>query len=130
MKKAITIIAIAVFLLTIGSIEEAYIQSTTKKLFDYSNELYLSIEADEENIDREENMILFHRLKNFWIKAESKMCLIENYENIKNITESIAKLETSLEEKDLSVTYENITLLKYASKILKNVLGFSFQNVI
>lgn len=130
MKKIIAIVIMLAFVLGIGIYEEVFLKDTTKKLYTYTDELHASIESDEENINREENKQLFIKLRDFWLDAEKTLCLLVNYENVKCITEAIAKLEISINENDLSVTHENINALKYYSRIMKNVYGFSWQNIL
>ena len=130
MKKLITILALAAFIIGIGVFEELFLNNTTDKLYTYTDELHMSIEQDEEHIDSAKNKELYKRLKDFWMDAEKTLCLLVNYENIKCITEAIAKLEISIDENDLSVTHENINALKYYSKIMDNVYGFSIQNLL
>lgn len=130
MKRAIAIGVLIAIVLTFGILEEVYVRKTVKKLYNITQEIYLSVESDEDNLNSEQNNNLAQGLYDFWIDAESVLCLLVNYESIKSISESICKLQTSLQENDLSVTYENITLLKNYSKILSNVLGFNMQNIL
>lgn len=130
MKRAIAIGVLIAIVLTFGILEEIYVRKTVKELYNLTQEIYLSVEANEEELNTKKNNDMAQELYDFWIKSESILCLLVNYESIKSISESICKLQTSLQENDLSVTYENITLLKNYSKILSNVLGFNVQNIL
>lgn len=130
MKRAIAIISIVLILITVATIEEILINKITTKLYEIAVKLIDSAEADEQNLNKEENMELYYELRDFWRKSEEKLSVIINYESIKNVTEAIAKLEISLKENDKSVTYENLLLIKNYGIILKNILGFNFQNLL
>ncbi len=130
MKRGIAIISIVLILLTIATIEEIFISKTTTKLYELAVQLINKAEANEDNLNSEENMQLYEELRTFWSNSEKKLSVIINYESIKNVTEAIAKLEISLKENDKSVTYENLLLIKNYGVILRNILGFNFQNLL
>ena len=130
MTRLISIFVIVGLLLLGGIFEIIYIENASNKLYDITNEIHISCEADEKNLYNQNNIDLVNELQTFWNDAEKKLCLVINYESIKCISETIAKLQIAIEENDKSVAYENIILLKNYSDIIKNVMGFNFHNLL
>ena len=130
MTRLISIFVIVGLLLLGGIFEIIYIENASNKLYDITNEIHISCEADEKNLYNQNNIDLVNELQIFWSDAEKKLCLVINYESIKCISETIAKLQIAIEENDKSVAYENIILLKNYSDIIKNVMGFNFHNLL
>lgn len=130
MTRLISIFVIVGLLLLGGIFEIIYIENASNKLYDITNEIHISCEADEKNLYNQNNIDLVNELQAFWSDAEKKLCLVINYESIKCISETIAKLQIAIEENDKSVAYENIILLKNYSDIIKNVMGFNFHNLL
>lgn len=130
MTRLISIFVIVGLLLLGGIFEIIYIENASNKLYDITNEIHISCEADEKNLYNQNNIDLVNELQTFWDDAEKKLCLVINYESIKCISETIAKLQIAIEENDKSVAYENIILLKNYSDIIKNVMGFNFHNLL
>ena len=130
MKRLFSIFCIIALLLLGGILEIIYIEKSSNKLYDITNEIHINCEANESNLYNEKNVTLVNELQTFWNDAEKKLCLVINYESIKCISETIAKLQIAIEENDKSVAYENIILLKNYSDIIKNVMGFNFHNLL
>lgn len=130
MKRLIAIFCIIALLLLGGILEIIYIEKSSNKLYDITNEIHINCEANESNLYNVKNVTLVNELQTFWDDAEKKLCLVINYESIKCISETIAKLQIAIEENDKSVAYENIILLKNYSDIIKNVMGFNFHNLL
>ena len=130
MKRLFAIFFMVSLLLLGGILEIIYIEKSSSKLYDITNKIHISCEANESNLNNKTNITLVDELKTFWDDAEKKLCLVVNYESIKCISETIAKLQIAIEENDKSVAYENIILLKNYSDIIKNVMGFNFHNLL
>ena len=130
MKRLFAIFFMVSLLLLGGILEIIYIEKSSNKLYDITNEIHISCEANESNLNNKTNITLVDELQTFWDDAEKKLCLVVNYESIKCISETIAKLQIAIEENDKSVAYENIILLKNYSDIIKNVMGFNFHNLL
>ena len=130
MKRLIAIFAIVISLTILGTIEIIYVDKCSNTLYDIANNIHATCEANEKNLYIKENKDLIDFLQTYWEDAEKKLCLVINYENIKCISETIAKLQIAIEENDKSVAYENIILIKNYSKIIKNVMGFNFHNLL
>ena len=130
MKRLIAIFFMVSLLLLGGILEIIYIEKSSSKLYDITNKIHISCEANESNLNNKTNITLVDELQTFWDDAEKKLCLVVNYESIKCISETIAKLQIAIEENDKSVAYENIILLKNYSDIIKNVMGFNFHNLL
>ena len=130
MKRLFAIFFMVSLLLLGGILEIIYIEKSSSKLYDITNKIHISCEANESNLNNKTNITLVDELQTFWDAAEKKLCLVVNYESIKCISETIAKLQIAIEENDKSVAYENIILLKNYSDIIKNVMGFNFHNLL
>ena len=130
MKRLFAIFFMVSLLLLGGMLEIIYIEKSSSKLYDITNKIHISCEANESNLNNKTNITLVDELQTFWDDAEKKLCLVVNYESIKCISETIAKLQIAIEENDKSVAYENIILLKNYSDIIKNVMGFNFHNLL
>ncbi len=130
MKRLFAIFFMVSLLLLGGILEIIYIEKSSSKLYDITNKIHISCEANESNLNNKTNITLVDELQTFWDDAEKKLCLVVNYESIKCISETIAKLQIAIEENDKSVAYENIILLKNYSDIIKNVMGFNFHNLL
>ena len=130
MKRLFAIFFMVSLLLLGGILEIIYIEKSSSKLYDITNKIHISCEANESNLNNKTNITLIDELQTFWDDAEKKLCLVVNYESIKCISETIAKLQIAIEENDKSVAYENIILLKNYSDIIKNVMGFNFHNLL
>ena len=130
MKRLFAIFFMVSLLLLGGILEIIYIEKSSSKLYDITNKIHISCEANESILNNKTNITLVDELQTFWDDAEKKLCLVVNYESIKCISETIAKLQIAIEENDKSVAYENIILLKNYSDIIKNVMGFNFHNLL
>ena len=130
MKRLFAIFFMVSLLLLGGILEIIYIEKSSSILYDITNKIHISCEANESNLNNKTNITLIDELQTFWDDAEKKLCLVINYESIKCISETIAKLQIAIEENDKSVAYENIILLKNYSDIIKNVMGFNFHNLL
>ena len=130
MKRLFAIFFMVSLLLLGGILEIIYIEKSSSKLYDITNKIHISCEANESNLNNKTNITLVDELQTFWDNEEKKLCLVVNYESIKCISETIAKLQIAIEENDKSVAYENIILLKNYSDIIKNVMGFNFHNLL
>ena len=130
MKRLFAIFFMVSLLLLGGILEIIYIEKSSSKLYDITNKIHISCEANESNLNNKTNITLVDELQTFWDDAEKKLCLVVNYESIKCISETIAKLQIAIEENDKSVAYENIILLKNYCDIIKNVMGFNFHNLL
>ena len=103
MKRLFAIFFMVSLLLLGGILEIIYIEKSSSKLYDITNKIHISCEANESNLNNKTNITLVDELQTFWDDAEKKLCLVVNYESIKCISETIAKLQIAIEEKDKSV---------------------------
>ncbi len=130
MKRFIAIIVICAFLIGIAVFEELYAKNFINTLTQKAENIEASINLNKENIDNEKVNNSYNDLKAYWDKSKKVLCYFTNYEKIKNIDESIVKIDIAIEYNEISLAIENITVIKEYEQIFKNIIGFNINNLL
>ena len=128
MKKAITILAILIITISIGTFELLSVKNTLTSLEDMIWDFNQRYEINQDNIT-----IFYDEigdLKEYWEQKENWLCFIFNHRDLSTITDSINRLRAYTKNNDYDNAIAEIELLNGLTEKNTHILGFNIHNIL
>ena len=127
MKKVISVLIVAVLLVSLVILEQIYIHNT----FDNMIEKIIVLDTEIASVETIKNQSIMEKIDDidaYWVERENIMCLSMNQNELNKIGEQIKKVKVYIEQdnKDDCI-YELDTLLFYV-KSFKKIMEITPQN--
>lgn len=129
MKRTIAVCFIIVIIALICIVEEMVVKEVSTAFLDRSKDLYSNLIVSNSNINSTENTQKYEDLSEFWEKEKHKLCYLTNYDKIKNVDESMARLKFAISTNDYSLAIDNISIIISFSDFLHYFMGFNINNL-
>lgn len=129
MKRTIAVVAIIAIIALICVVEELVVKNVSTTFSEQSKGLYLQLNVDKSNINSSTTTQKFDKLNDFWEEEKHKLCYLTNYDKIKNVDESMARLKYAILTNDYSLAIDNISIIISFSNFLHYFMGFNINNL-
>ena len=129
MKRTISVIAIIVVIALICVLEELAVAKVSSGLNEESKTLYAQFLSNKSDINVDNVKQQYDKLDNFWEIEKHKLCYLTNYDKIRNVDESIARLKYAIENNDYSLAIDNISIIMSYGDFLHFFMGFNINNL-
>lgn len=129
MKRAISVIAIIVIIALICVLEELAVAKVSSGLNEKSRTLYTQFLLNKSDINVDNVKKQYDKLDNFWEIEKHKLCYLTNYDKIRNVDESVARLRYAIENNDYSLAIDNISIVMSYGDFLHFFMGFNINNL-
>lgn len=129
MKRTISVIAIIVVIALICVLEELAVARVSSGLNEESKTLYAQFLSNKSDINVDNVKQQYDKLNNFWEIEKNKLCYLTNYDKIRNVDESIARLKYAIENNDYSLAIDNISIVMSYGDFLHFFMGFNINNL-
>lgn len=129
MKRTISVIAIIVVIALICVLEELAVAKVSSGLNEESKTLYAQFLSNKSDINVDNVKQQYDKLDNFWEIEKNKLCYLTNYDKIRNVDESIARLKYAIENNDYSLAIDNISIVMSYGDFLHFFMGFNINNL-
>ena len=127
MKRAITIIILAIILISIGTVEIISVGKFVNKL---DKDVDILIPIYEENKD--DITMVFNKvqeMKDKWEEKEYNLSLIFNHKDLSMVNDSLCRLAAYTKNNDYDNAIAEIYILKEYSEKNRSIMGYNFQNI-
>jgi uncharacterized protein YoxC len=128
MKRIFAIIVLICLLVGVSLAEEFSLQDAVKTINSYSSSVSDLIETTDD-ITSSEIEDKVDALEKFWKEEEKKLCYFTNYDKIKGLGESLAKLKTAVKNNDKSLAVENVASIQSYAYYMRYIMGFNINNL-
>ena len=128
MKRTITIIAIAIILITFAIAELILVGNIVDYMEDSINNIAVKYSENKDDIS-----VLSEEIKtidDYWDKYESTLCLIFSHKDLSVTTDSLNKLMAYTKNNDYDNAIAEIELLKSMVEKNHHIMGFNIHNVL
>lgn len=129
MKRLIAILSILILLIGVCTLEEIFIHNFTKEFNKKTTAATQIIKENESNLNTNKVKASFDELEKYWQDTKSKLCYLTNYEKIRNMDESFARLDAAINDNDKALAIENISVIKSYTESLHYIMGFNLNNL-
>ena len=127
MKKAIIILVIAIFLLSLGIFEVISVGNILDSIKISVDEIAPKYEDSKDDITYLADDV--KKIGDYWKSKEYALCLIFNNKDLSLTTDSINRLFAFTKNNDYNNAYAEIQQLKSIVDKNSDIMGFNFQNV-
>lgn len=128
MRKAFTILAMALITLSLGIFELVEVRKTLTTMENIINDLNYRYETNEEDIT------IFYdevgEIKEIWEQRENWLCYLFNHRDLSTITDSINRLLAYTKNNDYDNAICELSLLKEYSTKSHHIMGFNIHNIL
>ena len=129
MKRTIAVIVIILIIALICILEELVVKNVTTTFSSQTQALYEQISNNNSNINTKEIVQDYNNLNAFWEKEKHKLCYLTNYDKIRNIDESMSRLNYAILNNDFSLAIDNISIIISFGNFLHYFMGFNINNL-
>ena len=109
--------------------EEMLVNQTTNNLSFYTEELSISINDNNADINKEIVLDKYTSLDDFWEQQKIKLCMFTNYDKIRFVDESLQKIHDGIVKSDVDLVKENISSIRSFNEYASYILGFNINNL-
>lgn len=129
MKRTIIIFLMIALLACVSIYEEMLVNQTTNNLSFYTEELSISINDNNADINKEIVLDKYTSLDDFWEQQKIKLCMFTNYDKIRFVDESLQKIHDGIVKSDVDLVKENISSIRSFNEYASYILGFNINNL-
>jgi len=127
-KKAIIIIFIFIFLITLGFVEQNNVKKVLTSMEDSIIGLNQQYELNQDNIVVFYNKV--SNIKEYWLEKENWLCFLFNHRDLSVITDSINRLQAYTQNNDYDNAIAELAMLREYSTKNCHIMGFNIKNVL
>ena len=130
MNKGITCIVLFALLIGIVCFEQIYVNTTIASFLDRIETVNAAMLEEEENVDGEKIKLKFFEMKDYWKEKENYLTLFIDHKDIREIGQSISRLEGGIMENDRVQVHAEIRLLSDYTKTYQKLVSFRWENIL
>lgn len=127
-KKAIMIIIILIFTISLGIFEMQNVKVVLTTMEDSITDLNIQYEKNEKDISIYYDKVC--DIKEYWSQKEDWLCFLFNHRDLSVITDSINRLQSYTKNNDYDNSIAELSMLKYYSSKNCHIMGFNIHNIL
>jgi len=128
MKKLVSVICIAVFLVAICIVEEVLAKNTLITINKMGNELY-EYSITKEDVSTQEIIDKSQDLQKYWEEKEDFLCFFVNHKDMHEMGNEILKMISYSKNNIKEEFLTSLELVIYYSSTFHHLMGVSLQNI-
>ena len=128
MKKALAIIVISIFLVSMCVLEEILVKTTLDKISTDANEIYTQSQTSD-NLNSDIILKKCETLQNFWEEKEDMLCFFVNHKDMQDMGNQLVNLIAYAKNNSKEDFTSSISLIIYYTTSYHHLMGVSLQNI-